>query len=70
VIETADLVIADLATECVLLRERAAIAKCYREALAVAIDQLAERNRELEAARRRIASLTIELRARRETATV
>ena len=63
----ADLVIVDLADENAALREQLVIATSYREALQLAIGQLVERTRDLEAARHRNASLVAELRTIRDT---
>lgn len=61
-----DLVIKSLADENAELRERAAMAVSYREALQLAIAQLADQSRELETARRRIATLVEENRSLRK----
>ena len=60
-----DLVIQQLADQVVELEERLAVTQSYRAALQVALEQLAERNRELEASRRQNAALVAELRVLR-----
>jgi hypothetical protein len=60
-----DLVIVSLADENAALRERVQLTDAYREALQLAIAQLAERNAELERSRRRVASLVAEVQALR-----
>ena len=61
----ADFVIVDLAAENAELRARVALTENYRNMAKIAIEQLAERNRELETARRRIAALVDEIRQHR-----
>jgi hypothetical protein len=62
-----DLVIVDIAAENAELFERMALTQAYRETVQLALEQLAERTRELESARRRIAGLVDEVRALRIT---
>jgi hypothetical protein len=64
-----DLVILDLSGEVAELRERLALAAIFRELAKEAVERLAQQNAELEAARRRIASLVAELRELRATVT-
>jgi len=66
-VSVADYVVVDLAAENAELCERVALTENYRELAKAAIEQLVDRNRELETARRRIAALIAEVRALRGT---